>query len=158
MTVGCERMQTKATTLQWETTTQPNVADLDVVDSGLHLFNVAAADLSAVRVLACFARTADGEVIGGLRARYWGTAYEVQQVWVRDDMRRQGVATRLLAMIEATARERGGSVIYLDTFSFQAPALYLRNGFQVAARIDGFDERIVRYVMVKPLAPASGHR
>jgi ribosomal protein S18 acetylase RimI-like enzyme len=134
-----------------EFTDRPRADDLDAVDAGLHLYNLAAADLAAVRPLACLARTPDGELIGGLRARQWGGAVEVQQLWVDEARRRQGVGARLMRLLEDEARRRGAVVIYLDTFSFQAPGFYERCGFQVAARIDGFPRGIAKFLMRKQL-------
>lgn len=136
-------------TLRWEFTDSPRADDLDAVDAGLHLYNLAAADLAAVRPLACFARSESGEVIGGLRARQWGTAVEVQQLFVDERHRRRGVAARLMRMLEQAAVGRGATVIYLDTFSFQAPEFYRRCGFATALRIDGFPDGIAKHLMVK---------
>lgn len=135
--------------LRWEFTDSPKAGDLDAVDAGLHLYNIGAADLGAVRTLACFARAASGEVRGGLKARQWGAAVEVQQLWVDERHRRRGVAARLLKTLEQAVIERGAAVIYLDTFSFQAPAFYGRCGYETAARIDGFPDGIGKYLMVK---------
>ncbi len=139
-----------------EFTDQPTADDLDVVDAGLHLYNLTAADLAAVRPLACFARAGSGEVVGGLRARQWGSAVEVQQLWVDERHRRRGVAARLMSMLEQAASERGATVIYLDTFSFQAPEFYRRCGYATALRIDGFPEGIAKHVMVKRLGGPAG--
>jgi ribosomal protein S18 acetylase RimI-like enzyme len=134
-----------------EFTDRPTAADLEAVDAGLHLYNLAAADLAAVRPLACLARTGSGQVIGGLRARQWGAAVEVQQLWVDEQHRRRGVATRLMRMLEQAAVSRGAGVIYLDTFSFQAPEFYRRCGYATALRIDGFPDGIAKHLMVKHL-------
>jgi ribosomal protein S18 acetylase RimI-like enzyme len=140
-----------AADLRWEFTDSPKADDLDAVDAGLHLYNLAAAELDAVRPLACFVRTASGEVVGGLRARQWGAAVEVQQLWVDESRRRQGLGARLMQMLEQHARSRGAQVIYLDTFTFQAPGFYEGCGFRPAARIDGFPQGIARFLMVKRL-------
>lgn len=137
--------------LRWECTDSPDADDLDVVDAGLHLFNIGAADLDAVRPIACFARDGDGRVVGGLRARIWGAAVEVQQLWVDESQRRRGAGARLMALLEQKARALGARVIFLDTFTFQAPQFYRHCGFEDVARIDGFPDDIVRHLMVKRL-------
>lgn len=142
--------------LRWEFTDRPQADDLDAVDAGLHLYNLAAADLAAVRTLACFARAGSGEVLGGLRARQWGAAVEVQQLWVDASYRRRGVATRLMQMLEQAAVGRGAAVVYLDTFSFQAPEFYRRCGYESALRIEGFPDGIAKHVMLKHLDGVSG--
>jgi ribosomal protein S18 acetylase RimI-like enzyme len=143
-------------TLRWEFTDRPQAEDLEAVDAGLHLYNLGAADLAAVRPLACFARLPDGAVVGGVRARQWGAAVEVQQLWVDERQRRRGVAARLMRMLEQAAAGRGARVIYLDTFSFQAPAFYQRCGYETALRIDGFPDGIAKHLMVKRLGGTGG--
>lgn len=142
--------------LHWEFTDSPTADDLDAVDAGLHLYNLSAADLGAVRSMACFARAASGEVIGGVRARQWGAAVEVQQLWVDERHRRRGVASRLMRMLEQAISERGATVVYLDTFSFQAPAFYRHCGYRTALRIDGFPDGIAKHLMLKQLGGAAG--
>lgn len=135
--------------LRCEFTDRPTPDDLGVVDAGLHLYNLAAADLGAVRPLACFARADSGALVGGLRARQWGNAVEVQQLWVDEAHRRRGIGTHLMHLLEQSAVERGAAVIYLDTFSFQAPEFYGRCGYETAARIDGFPDGVGKFLMVK---------
>jgi len=137
--------------LHCEFTDDPAPADLEVVDAGLHAYNVAAADLDAVHRLGCFARDNDGRVVGGLRARIWGAAVEVQQLWVGEAQRRRGVAARLMQLLEDAVRARGATMIYLDTFSFQARGFYERCGYGVVATLEGFPGGIAKYLMVKRL-------
>ncbi len=121
------------------------------VDDGIGAFNAAAAPLAEVQPLSCFARGPDGEVVGGAVGRIWGGCCELQQLWVSEARRRQGIGAALLARFESRAAQRGCRTVYLDTFSFQAPAFYRGLGFAVAAQIRGFPDGIVKYLMVKPL-------
>lgn len=143
--------------LRCEFTDRPSADDLDVVDAGLHLHNLNAVDLDAVQRFACFVRDREGTVRGGLRARQWGAAVEVQQLWVEQSLRRQGLARRLMQLLEDEVHRRGARLIYLDTFSFQAHGFYDRCGYTAAVRLDGFPDGIAKYVMLKRLdgAPTS---
>jgi len=144
-----------SSSLHLEFTDAPPADDLDIVDAGLHLFNLQAADLAAVQPRACLARDAGGRVIGGVRARQWGAAVEVQQLWVDKAWRRQGVGARLMRLLEDEVCRRGAALVYLDTFSFQARGFYERCGYAVAARLDGFPDGIEKYVMTKRLGAAA---
>jgi ribosomal protein S18 acetylase RimI-like enzyme len=137
--------------LHCEFTDSPQADELGAVDAGLHRFNSNAVDLAAVQTLACFARNAAGQVVGGLRARQWGSAVEVQQLWVEESLRRRGVARRLMQLLEIEVRRRRATLIYLDTFSFQARGFYERCGYAVALRLDGFPDGIEKFVMVRRL-------
>jgi ribosomal protein S18 acetylase RimI-like enzyme len=120
-----------------------------IVDSGLGMFNEHAAPLHEVERLACFARKPSGELIGGAVGRTWGECCELQQLWVDSAHRRRGIASELVARFEARARERGCRTFYLETFSFQAPGLYRRLGYEVGLELRGFRPGVVKYVMVK---------
>ena len=125
-----------------------------LVDSGLGASNDEAAPLAEVERLACFARMPSGEVIGGVVGRTWGECCELQQVWVDRAHRRKGIGTQLIRRFEANARERGCTTFYLETFSFQAPALYLGLGYAVQFELKGFPQEIAKYLMMKRVAAA----
>lgn len=73
----------------------------------------------------------DGVACGGLR-RLDATTAEVKRMYVRPAHRRKGHARRLLAELEATARELGYTRIRLDTGPLQpeAAALYASAGYR----------------------------
>jgi GNAT superfamily N-acetyltransferase len=145
--------------IRCEHTDLPAVEDLAAVDEGLESANRTAADLNGIRPLACFARSPSGELVGGAVARTWGKCCEIRQVWVAPSHRRRGIARRLLEMVEVEARERGCTLLYLETFTFQTPQLYRSLGFDVACQFTGFPGSVVKYMMRKELAhEATRHR
>jgi GNAT superfamily N-acetyltransferase len=139
----------------WEATDSPAAVDSAVVDGGLEMANRAAAGLATVRPLACYARLASGELIGGAVARTWGECCELRQLWVMPQHRRRGIGRKLVEMVEHQALHRGCTVLYLETFSFQVPQLYLSVGFEVACEFRGFPDGIIKYVLRKDLGSAT---
>lgn len=115
-----------------------------VVDYGLGAFNDGAAPLSEVSPISCFARDEAGRVVGGAIGRWWGTGCELQQLWVEEGLRRQGLGTALLKEFEAHAMRKGCKSFYLETFSFQAPQLYERMGYKAEYIRRGFPRGIVK--------------
>jgi len=124
-----------------------------VVDQGLGEANEAAAPLHEVRALACIARDGAGTVIGGAVGRTWGECCELQQLWVMPQHRRAGLGAALVRRFEARALARGCTFFYLETFSFQAPALYRSLGYDTLDRSAAFPHGIVKFAMAKQ-APA----
>jgi len=131
-------------------------AEAAIVDTGLGDYNDSAAPLHEVRPLSCFARAPDGEVIGGVVGRTWGTAAEIQQLWVADAQRCKGIGTRLVRAFEARAAERGCRTFYLETLSFQAPRLYASLGYRVAFELRALPHGIVRFTMLREIDPDDG--
>ena len=130
-------------------------AEAAVIDAGLDAANAAAAALHEVRPLACFARLPSGVVVGGAVGRTWGACCELQQLWVEPAQRRRGLATALVRAFEARAQVRGCRVFYLETFSFQAPALYRSLGYSTRHRIEGFAPGVAKFLMLREIDAAA---
>jgi GNAT superfamily N-acetyltransferase len=138
--------------ITYHTTDQPSRQDEATVDAGLHASNRATAEIQTIRPLACFARLASGELIGGAIGRTWGRCCELQQLWVLEEFRRRGVGRQLIAQFEAEAIRRGCGLVYLETLSFQAPSFYQRLGFETAYTFAGFPNGITKSIMRRTLA------
>lgn len=83
-------------------------------------------------VLFAVARTREGAAVGcgaAVLREGWG---ELKRMFVRPAARGQGVARRILAMLEASARERGLALMRLETGVSQPEALrlYERAGYE----------------------------
>jgi DNA-binding MarR family transcriptional regulator/GNAT superfamily N-acetyltransferase len=79
----------------------------------------------------------DGRPVGcGALRRLSGSVGEVKRMWTAPDARGLGVARRVVATIEATAREAGLTTLRLDTNRAltEAQALYRKLGFVEIAR------------------------
>jgi len=130
-------------------TDTPPEASLAAVDAGLDEHNYAVAPLTDVKPLASFAQDPSGRLVGGAVGRTWGRCCELLQLWVTPEHRAAGVGSRLLVAFEARARTRGCDIFYLTTLSFQAPEFYRRHRYDVLARIDGYPDGIVKFLMHK---------
>lgn len=126
----------------------------DAIDEGLGVANDAFAPLADVRPLGVDARDAAGRLLGGANGRTWGDCAELQQLWVAPAERRRGLGAAIVRRFEAEARARGCRLVYLDTFSFQAPAFYRALGYQVTQAIDGLGGGAVKYAMRRRLDAA----
>ena len=129
-------------------------ADLAAVDAGIGAFNRRQHELDRVRPLAVFARDGGGAVAGGAVGRSWGECCELQQLWVRDAERGHGVGRQLMTLFEHEAARRGCRLVYLDSFSFQAPDFYRKLGYAVVLETRGFTGGIVRFTLHKALGDA----
>ncbi|MCA0176819.1 MAG: GNAT family N-acetyltransferase [Proteobacteria bacterium] len=126
-------------------------AAIAAVDEGLSEYNVAVGPLSDVRPLHVIAADESGNVGGGAIGRTWGLCCELQQLWVADVQRGKGLGTELMRSFEAEAKRRGCQLVYLDTFTFQAPALYGALGYTEVLRTEGFANGVAKHTMQKKL-------
>lgn len=94
---------------------------------------------------------ANGNIIGGLLGKMSRFCYYIEILWVDDKYRGHGYGKKLLVKAEEIVKAKGCKLITLDTFSFQAPDFYQKNGFQVFGVLDGFPEGICRYYLKRNL-------
>ncbi len=124
------------------------------VDEFLDAFNHAHGAIRDSHHFGVMARDAKGVIVGGAVGRSWGQNSELQQLAIASHCRGLGVGTQLMDRFEAEASSRGCTLVYLDTFSFQAPAFYGRRGYRVVHETPGFTHGIVKFTMHKRLLAA----
>lgn len=130
---------------------RPDDAMWEVIGGGIHEHNTQQAGGSQGKML-CLALTApDGQVAGGLIGEtHWGWLY-INLLFVKEELRGQGYGHRLLTLAEEEARQHGATHSYLDTFSFQAPEFYRKQGYEVYGTLEDFPPGHRRYWMRKEL-------
>ncbi len=97
------------------------------------------------------ARDAKGKVLGGLILQsYWLESY-IEAFWLSARARRSGIGSQLVREAERVARKRGSRLIHLNTYSFQAPRFYEKQGYRRFGRISGSPKGESRYFYVKRL-------
>ncbi|WP_291296071.1 GNAT family N-acetyltransferase [Elioraea sp.] len=116
----------------------PNEATIAAIADGLIAYNLAASGIPfAPEPLWLVARNHDDAVIGGIKARVaWGWI-SVEWLWVHEAWRGRRIGAGLLQRAEAEGRTRGCAGVVLDTFSFQAPGFYEKQGYVAFGRLEG---------------------
>lgn len=134
-------------------TTSPAPEDSQVIRTGLEAYNTAMGVPSDWVPLALFVRTPQGLILGGLTGgTYWNWLY-VANLWLSEEVRRQGLGSQLLAQAEQEGISRGCCNCFLDTTSFQALPFYLKQGYRLYAQLDDFPPGHSRYFLKKELLP-----
>lgn len=134
-----------------------NGEDSDYVDDRIVEYNLSQVPAACTdgRVARWFGKKitdGDGKIIAGCVAvrTVWGTA-EVSILWVDEAMRGQGLGSRVLGAVESEVKERGCTVISLDTFDWQAKEFYEKMGYSVFGELKDCPKGHSRYYMSKSL-------
>ncbi len=118
--------------------TAPGQSVPDAINRGLDEYNKRQAGDPQFERLCFTLRNADHEIVGGVLGQIFWHGLFIDALWVDDALRGRGYGHRLLESIEDEARRRDATMVYLDTFSFQAPDFYKRHGYHVFGELQGF--------------------
>ena len=125
--------------------------EAQVVRERLDLFNVGVTGESAYYPVNYIVKNERGEVRGGLLGAIWGGWLHVNYVWVDEGIRGRDVATQLMELAEAYARERQCHAVTLETHSFQARPFYEKRGFEVFGTLDDWPKGHKKFFLRKTL-------
>ena len=139
--------------LRTEVSMAPSAIDCKVVINGLAAFNRAFVELQSAP-LAILVRDAAGGTIGGLLAHTSGGWLQIDALWLPEEVRHDGLGSRLVAEAEEEARAHGCIGVHLNTGSFQAPGFYEKLGYAVCGVIENYPRGHKRLTYSKRLGKA----
>ena len=134
--------------------TDPTPEQVQYLEDRLYEFNSSVTRITDGEGLAIFVRDDEEHIVAGICGNTWGGCCEIRQFWVEESQRRRGLGTKLLGAAEHEARRRGCTQIYLATFTFQAPAFYMKHGFKTLATIDDYPRGHQNLLLRKGLSEA----
>jgi GNAT superfamily N-acetyltransferase len=139
------------TELQWSFHNPPDDEDISGLRAELVKHNLQASSIAQSMDMAVFVHDSSGRLVGGITGNLWGGVLEIDFLWLHTDLRGQGLGAQILSRLEEEAVARGGSVAFLNTFSFQAPGFYQKSGYQVIDVVDGYPDGVKKLFFKKNL-------
>lgn len=91
----------------------------------------------------------EGNIIGGITGNTKLHCLFIQFLWVDEGLRGQAIGAKLLKKAEELANEKGCKMVRVDTFSFQAPEFYKKQGYEVYGTVEDFPEGYTHYLFLK---------
>ncbi|MFJ4921267.1 GNAT family N-acetyltransferase [Streptomyces sp. NPDC088725] len=93
-----------------------------------------------------------GELAGGLTGRTWARWLHVDLLWVDARHRGTRLGAGLLAEAERLARtERSCARSRLETWDFQAPDFYRKQGYEIAGQVTDYPPGVTEYILTKKI-------
>jgi GNAT superfamily N-acetyltransferase len=105
----------------------------------------------AVMPLNVILKDETGRMIGGLSGSTYWDWLEIDDFFLPEDLRGQGIGTSILQTAEAFALSRGVKRCFLSTFEFQARAFYEKHGYTVVGKLEDYPPGSAFYWMRKDL-------
>jgi GNAT superfamily N-acetyltransferase len=92
-----------------------------------------------------------GETIGGLWSRSAYDWLRIDLLFIPEQLRGEGLGTRLVRQAEAIALERGHIGVWVDTLEFEAPEFYKKLGYEVFGILPDHRSGLRRFFLHKRL-------
>ncbi len=71
-----------------------------------------------------------GNLLAGLIAETFGNWLEIEYLFVKEELRGQGIGSKLLQQAESEAKNRNCCFAFVNTYQFQAPDFYQKHGYK----------------------------
>lgn len=71
-----------------------------------------------------------GQLLAGLVAETFGNWLEIEYLFVKEELRGQGIGSQLLQQAESEAKKRNCRFAFVNTYQFQASAFYQKYGYK----------------------------
>ncbi len=104
--------------IQYSIENSPDASDDKVIRNGIVDFNAQIIKEKSSH-FSVFAKDGD-QIIGGALIWEHSDALYIDVLWCNEQYRKQGVGTKIITMIDDTAKNKGLPKVFVDTYEFQA--------------------------------------
>ena len=125
--------------------------DVQEIHALLKAYNLSHREPSKDVPLGIYYENENGEKLAGLVGETFGNWLCIKYLFVSEELRGQGIGTRIMESAEQEAKSRGCKYAFVDTFSFQAPDFYRKLGYQEVFALTEYPYTGARYYYTKQL-------
>ena len=117
----------------------------------IRAYNRANREPSKSEPLNIYLEDEEGNLVAGIVAETFGNWLEIEYLYVSENLRRQGIGSKILKMAENELRNSGCKYSFVDTFNFQAPKFYEKHGYKEVFALKNYPYIGERYYYTKEL-------
>lgn len=104
-----------------------------------------------IKSFGIFIKDPNENVLGGLKgATYYGCLY-VDMLWLKGELRHQGLGTQLMDEAEKIGREHECSFALVNTMDWEALSFYQKLGYEIEFVRDGYEKQSKMHLLRKNL-------
>ena len=92
-----------------------------------------------------------GNLMAGLVAETFGNWLEIEYLFVREELRGQGIGSKLLQQAESEAKKRNCRFAFVNTYQFQAPDFCISHGYKEVFTLQDYPYTGKRFYYQKDL-------
>jgi len=101
----------------------------------IRLYNRSKREEAESEPLNLYVEDEKGNLLAGLIAETFGNWLEIEYLFVKEELRGQGIGSKLLQQAETEAKNRNCRFAFVNTYQFQAPDFYKMHGYKEVFRL-----------------------
>ena len=101
-----------------------------IIGDLIRFYNRSKREVAESEPLNLYIEDEHGEIMAGLVAETFGNWLEIEYLFVKEDIRGQGIGSQLLHQAESEAKKRNCRFAFVNTYQFQAPVFYQKQGYK----------------------------
>ena len=101
-----------------------------IIGDLIRSYNRSKREVAESETLNLYIEDEHGEIMAGLVAETFGNWLEIEYLFVKEDIRGQGIGSQLLHQAESEDKKRNCRFAFVNTYQFQAPAFYQKQGYK----------------------------
>jgi len=130
---------------------EPIQKDEQILFEGINEEAVLKKKMERINPFGIFIKDTQGTVLGGLNGvTYYGCFY-VDMLWVKEELRDQGLGKKLMIEAEKIGRERQCSFATVNTMDWEALTFYQKLGYDIEFVREGYIKGSKMYMLRKKL-------
>lgn len=137
--------------MNFRITNDGNQNDIDEIHNMLRSYNLSKREKSDNVPLGVYYEDETGKKLAGLTGKTFGNWLCINYLFVSENLRNQGIGSKIIISAENEARNRGCKYVFVDTFSFQAPAFYEKLGYRCVFSLTNYPYTEERHYYIKEL-------
>lgn len=117
---------------------EPNADDKQIMINGMLTYHASKGHIRKTETFSIILRNKSNIVKGMVIVSFLWNGMHIDSLWVDDTVREQKWGSSLLNMVEKEAIKRGCTIAYTDTFTWQAPKFYEKQGYKPYGKLEDF--------------------
>lgn len=117
---------------------EPKPEDKKVMVDGMLSYHASKGHPRKTEIFSILLRNAENKVVGTIIVSFLWNGMHIDSLWVDESLRNKDWGSKLLHLAEEEAIKRGCTIAYTDTFTWQAPKFYEKQGYKLYGKLQDF--------------------
>lgn len=119
---------------------EPSPEDKKVMTAGMLVYHASKGYPRKTDSYSVVIKNKEAELKAVVMVSFLWNGMHIDSLWVDESVRGQNLGTKLMNMVEEEGINRGSTVSYTDTFTYQAPEFYEKLGYKLYGKLENFPE------------------